>query len=287
METVLNTVGLLCAGLVIWNYLPARSAPKAAGEGARFPLDKASWSESPKTVVLALSTECRYCLESAGFYRVLGRMAHPERFRVIAVLREPLQESQPRLESLGIALLKDVRHADFAALRVHATPTLFIVNRDGNVDAAWTGKLSAAQEAEVLTLLGAASPPQGGMIMPPQPPPTVPASELRALLRDPETVLVDIRDRDSFAAGHIAEALSLPWDELHARAPHELPQDKLLVVYCLNATRCGPKREGAAGLCGLIQSVLSRLGFERVRYVADEIPVLARQGIPVVETACQ
>jgi rhodanese-related sulfurtransferase len=46
-----------------------------------------------------------------------------------------------------------------------------------------------------------------------------------------DVVLVDVRPREEFAAGHIDGARSIPLDELHQRLA-ELPADREVVAYC-------------------------------------------------------
>jgi len=55
--------------------------------------------------------------------------------------------------------------------------------------------------------------------------------ELEARLRSGDVVLVDVRPREEFDAGHIAGARSLPLDALAERLD-ELPPDQEIVAYC-------------------------------------------------------
>jgi rhodanese-related sulfurtransferase len=55
--------------------------------------------------------------------------------------------------------------------------------------------------------------------------------ELIARLRDGDVVLVDVRPREEFAAGHIEGARSIPIEELERRIA-ELPADREIVAYC-------------------------------------------------------
>jgi rhodanese-related sulfurtransferase len=48
-------------------------------------------------------------------------------------------------------------------------------------------------------------------------------------------LLLDVRQRDAFAQGHIAGAFSVPLAEIPKLAA-KLPKDKELVTYCWNAT---------------------------------------------------
>jgi rhodanese-related sulfurtransferase/predicted transcriptional regulator len=55
--------------------------------------------------------------------------------------------------------------------------------------------------------------------------------ELLARVRSGKAMVIDVRPRDEFAAGHIAGAVSMPLGELEARLS-ELPRGKPIVAYC-------------------------------------------------------
>jgi rhodanese-related sulfurtransferase len=57
------------------------------------------------------------------------------------------------------------------------------------------------------------------------------AEELKNRLRKNEIVLLDVRPKVEYQAGHLPEAVSIPMDELEGRLS-ELPPDKLVVAYC-------------------------------------------------------
>lgn len=65
-------------------------------------------------------------------------------------------------------------------------------------------------------------------------PPPIPQVNVEALPADP-TVL-DVREDDEWAAGHIEGAVHIPLSELPARLP-ELPDDDRLVVACRGGGR--------------------------------------------------
>jgi rhodanese-related sulfurtransferase len=60
---------------------------------------------------------------------------------------------------------------------------------------------------------------------------TIGRDELLARLARGEVVVVDVRPREEFEAGHIDGARSIPLDELHQRLA-ELPADHEVVAYC-------------------------------------------------------
>jgi rhodanese-related sulfurtransferase len=66
----------------------------------------------------------------------------------------------------------------------------------------------------------------------------VTASELDMLLRKDAALVIDVREADEFAAGHIPGAINLP---LSSFQPSRLPaaQGKQLVLSCLGGKRSG------------------------------------------------
>jgi hypothetical protein len=56
-------------------------------------------------------------------------------------------------------------------------------------------------------------------------------AEAREALAKGTAVLVDVRGAESYVAEHAKDALSIPVNEIAARAS-ELPKDKLIITYC-------------------------------------------------------
>ena len=82
--------------------------------------------------------------------------------------------------------------------------------------------------------------------------------------------VLDVRDEDEFAEGHIPGAVHIPYGELVERSG-ELPRDRTIAAVC-----SGGKRSGLAA------SLLQREGFELVLHVADGgVGTWERQGHPV------
>ena len=57
------------------------------------------------------------------------------------------------------------------------------------------------------------------------------ASQLEAMRRSGEVVLIDVRPAEEYEHGHVPGALSLPIEQLEARLD-ELPTDRRIVAYC-------------------------------------------------------
>jgi TonB family protein len=79
-------------------------------------------------------------------------------------------------------------------------------------------------------------------------------AEYRALSTQPRTLLLDIRDRETFAEGHEKGAVNIPLREVLLRAPAELPVSRHVVIDC---------REPLDS-CAMAVHWLASNGFERV-----------------------
>lgn len=120
--------------------------------GTKFDLKDENWQTSRKSVVLALSTTCRFCTESAGFYRELSQECKKQHIHLVAVLPQPVNEAKAYLQGESVAV-DEVKQASFAGLQVSGTPTLLIIDDKGIVKNVWYGKLADSGEKEVLATL--------------------------------------------------------------------------------------------------------------------------------------
>lgn len=120
--------------------------------GTHFALKDVNWQGSGKSVVLALSTTCHFCTESAGFYRELVQQCQKQHVQTIAVLPQSLNEAQAYLNSQGVSVDK-VRQGSFPELKISGTPTLLLLDNEGIVKHVWLGKLPSDKEKEVLAEL--------------------------------------------------------------------------------------------------------------------------------------
>lgn len=152
-------VALLLGGVLIKRYLlpgqPGPEAPEAVRvkPGTKLSLSGLDWGKSDKTLLLVLSTNCKYCTESAPFYRRLaGQRAGRRDVRLIAVLPQGAGEAQQYLRDHDIPV-DEVTQAAPGAFYARATPTLIVVDRTGSVVESWVGRLPAEEEAEVVRLL--------------------------------------------------------------------------------------------------------------------------------------
>lgn len=120
--------------------------------GAKIVLPGLDWSKSSRTILLALSTKCRFCTESAPFYQQILQKKSTD-VQVVAVLPQPVEDSRKYLDELGVQL-REVVQAGLTTVGVSGTPTVILIDRNGVVQNTWIGKLSADDVQSVLELIG-------------------------------------------------------------------------------------------------------------------------------------
>jgi hypothetical protein len=105
------------------------------------------WKQSNQTLVLAVSSTCHFCSESAPFYKTLA--SNKGDTRIVAVLPQSVEEGRKYLSKLGVAV-DDIKQAPLNEIGVSGTPTLVLVDNSGVVKNFWLGKLSVEKEQIVL-----------------------------------------------------------------------------------------------------------------------------------------
>ena len=134
----------------VQSKLPASSVSRRQSiqAGTKISLPGIDWSKSTRTVVLALSTTCHFCSESAPFYQKLQQQK-PNSVRLVAVFPQSVENSRNYLNKLGVSL-SDVVQSSLASLGVSRTPTLLLIDSEGSVTDSWVGRLSDSDAAKVI-----------------------------------------------------------------------------------------------------------------------------------------
>jgi hypothetical protein len=152
-------VAILLGVVLVRNYLmPKPQAPPQAAAapippGTKLSLPGVDWKANGRTLVMALSTGCHFCTESAPFYqRVAQERAKVGNIRLVAVFPEPVSEGQKYLNNLGVAV-DEVKQAQLDSIGVIGTPTLIITDVQGTVAESWRGKLPSEKESDLLSHL--------------------------------------------------------------------------------------------------------------------------------------
>jgi len=139
------------------------TAPVAAvGTNMKGRLTGVDYQKNGRTLVLALSTQCHFCTESAPFFRKLSESARPN-VKMVAVLPQSIPEGEQYLSGEGLQV-DLVKQESLSRLGIRGTPTMLLVNGAGVVTKVWVGKLEAKQQQQVLSLLSGTA--TGTLIMP-------------------------------------------------------------------------------------------------------------------------
>ena len=155
-------VALLLGGVLVKRYFlkgdeaaPARNTDPRIPAGTKAALSGVDWAGNGQTLLLVLSRDCHFCTESAPFYQRLTReTAGRADVHLVAVFPQEVAEGRKYLDNLGIPI-SEVRQAAPGSTGAGGTPTLILVDTNGVVKNSWVGKLSAPEESEILTQLGA------------------------------------------------------------------------------------------------------------------------------------
>ena len=137
------------------NTSNGRELPNGPAQGTQLSVPGISWADSEETVVLALSDKCKYCTESAPFYKQLAaETAKRDGVRVVAVFPQDTNAGKKYLDDLGV-VVNEVKQATLDSIGVRGTPTLVIVDKSGVVKQSWVGLLKGDRETEVLNRIKA------------------------------------------------------------------------------------------------------------------------------------
>lgn len=157
-------VAVLLGGVLVKRYLLTGNEAATQARDPRIPagtkasLPGVDWAGNGQTLLLVLSSDCRYCTESAPFYQRLTReTAGRDGVRLVAVFPQEVAEGRKYLENLGVNV-NDIRQAAPSSTGAGGTPTLILVDAQGVVKNSWIGKLSAPEESEILNQLAANRP---------------------------------------------------------------------------------------------------------------------------------
>ena len=221
-------VALVLSALLVrkFYFQPSPQSPNyQLTTNAKLRINGINWADSDRTVLLALSKECKYCSKSAEFYRRLAAgIASQTNTRLLAVFSENESEAEAYLKRLEVPI-RELRYVSLSSLGIKSVPTLAILDRNGVVTYMWAGKLPPLQEKGLMSRLGLED------IRSPDEWSITEANLERRLDGKDELVLLDIRDRAAYTKNHRDGARNIPLDELPVRAQNELPLDQTIVVY--------------------------------------------------------
>lgn len=129
----------------------SRSPNSSIQNGTRLTLADLNWSLSSQTLLLVLSTECKYCTASMPFYRrLVNQTSLTNNTRLIGVFPQTINESEEYFARYDIKI-DILRQALPTSLGARGTPTLILVDSNGTVIRSWEGMVPPKVENEILT----------------------------------------------------------------------------------------------------------------------------------------
>ncbi len=151
LVSVVLSVVLIKVFLLPQSRPMANRAESRVGMSLKESLPDVDWAKNKRTLVLAVSTQCHFCTESAPFFQRIQK-EKAEDLKLVAVLPQAPDESRKYLEGEGVHV-DDVKQATLSAIGVTGTPTMLLVDGKGTVAKVWAGKLQPDQEGGVLAVL--------------------------------------------------------------------------------------------------------------------------------------
>lgn len=129
----------------------ATHLPKAGQSAPALP--DVDYSLQSMSLIVFLSTTCRYCEMSAPFYERLQRQltAANSDSRLFLVFRETPGEVRKFKATLGLSA-QSVAAVDLPELGIHSTPTALLVDNTGVIRRVWLG-MSENNEASITAAL--------------------------------------------------------------------------------------------------------------------------------------
>jgi thiol-disulfide isomerase/thioredoxin len=161
LEAIANVavivVALAVGYVVLGRYVSARHAPRSVAAGDRLgKIPGVDWHQHDHTLVLVLNTGCHFCEQSVPFYQKLAETQGPagNDLEIIAAFPNDANMVGEFMTRANLRI-RSVAEVTLDELRVVATPTLILVNRDGRVERTWVGALSPREELDLLGVLSA------------------------------------------------------------------------------------------------------------------------------------
>ena len=98
----------------------------------------------------------------------------------------------------------------------------------------------------------------------------VDSKEAFEMLKDENTICIDVRGEDEYSTGHVKDAISIPVDSILTRID-ELPKDKTLLFICGMGVRSGLACEMAASM-GLDTNKLYNIQDGTPAWIENKLP---------------
>lgn len=123
--------------------------------GQKLELPGAQLSHVGATVLIALSSRCRFCIASLPFYKELSSIAGGSEGRVsllVASTTSNLEEVTALLQEYHVQPAR-ILPSSFRSLHISGTPTVYVLDGSGTIQWAHAGRMDDARQKELVRLL--------------------------------------------------------------------------------------------------------------------------------------
>jgi hypothetical protein len=161
LEELTNVVVLIVAlgvgGTLAYDRLrptPSRTGDTIAAKLVGNHLTLPGPGKAKETVALFVSSTCRFCTASMGFYRKLAALRNDQcSFRLVALGPKDAETDTEFQHYLGSNGLKvdSSGVVEFSAFSIQATPTIAIGDSSNMIRHTWVGSLNEEPEDEVIS----------------------------------------------------------------------------------------------------------------------------------------
>jgi hypothetical protein len=168
-NVVVVVFAIVAIGVLVKNYFAPEEVKTSVSvlKGTVFPdIPGVDYKQTPRTLILALNVDCRYCTRSVPFYNSLSEawQQNAGQFNIVAAFINDdaaLVKSYAEEKQLSVQAIAGV---DLDKLGVQMTPTIILVDSGGKVLDSWRGALQPDGEREVFDALGLRYKPAAGSI---------------------------------------------------------------------------------------------------------------------------
>jgi hypothetical protein len=136
------------------NLLYQLTSQKVPAVGNKISLSGIEFSKKNSTLILALSTTCKYCSQNAPFYQKLLKEARKKHeLDVIAIFPQKDVEGRKYLKDMNVPVDKIVQ-TSLSDINIGITPTMILVDSEGVVSKVWPGSISQEIETAIIKSIG-------------------------------------------------------------------------------------------------------------------------------------
>jgi hypothetical protein len=142
---------VIASTVLVKNTFFPRTPASGPKIGTTVAIPSLSWSAPNTYVVLAVSSQCHFCIESVPFYRSLSdwKQKNHNDLKLVVVSPEATGTTEEFLRSNRIVADSVVSYP-LQNIGVSGTPTLMIVDSKGVLKRVHHGKLQPDEQAEVI-----------------------------------------------------------------------------------------------------------------------------------------